>query len=238
VTSGDVDGDGKAEIITAPGAGGGPHIKIFRADGTVFKEFFAYDSRFHGGIYIASADVNNDGKAEIITAPGAGGGPHVRVLNSDGTSVKEFMAYDANFHGGIDVAAFQNGSSVVIATAPGRGGGPHIKLFDGNGIITKEFFAYDGNFNVGLRITVGNIRTSSTSPEIAVLPATSAGPHLKVFGLDGIELSSGFAGFEEWWRSGYDLAAITGDVVMVSGAGRRVSVRKADDFISRDRFRN
>jgi hypothetical protein len=235
VAAADVDGDGKAEIITAPGFGGGPHIKIFKADGTLLKQFFAYDSRFHGGVNISAADLNNDNKAEIITAPGKGGGPHVKVLSLDGVSVKEFMAYDPGFHGGVDVAAAQNGNAAVIATTPGPGGGPHVKLFDGSGVMTKEFFAYDGKFTVGLRVTLGNIRTGSSAPEVAVLPATAAGPHLKTFSLDGTELDSEFAGFEEWWRSGYDLAAISSDIYIVSGAGRRVSVRSANDFSNQNK---
>jgi hypothetical protein len=225
VAVGDIDGDGKAEIITAPGSGGGPHIRIFKADGNIVNEFFAYDSRFRGGVYISAADLDNDGKAEIITGPGATGGPHIKVFSGTGKVIKEFLAYTSNFKGGVDVAAAKQGSSGVIVTAPGAGGGPHIKVFDNTGSLTNEFFAYDGSFNLGVRVTAGNLDSDSAAPEIATLPATGGGPHLKVFQLDGTLGFSNFAAFEPWWRSGYDLAATKDSVYIGSGPGRRASLR-------------
>ena len=56
---GDVNRDGTADIIAAAGPGGGPHVKIFDgATGALIREFFAYDSSFHGGVTVAAADVN------------------------------------------------------------------------------------------------------------------------------------------------------------------------------------
>jgi hypothetical protein len=53
----DLDGDGRAEIITAPGAGAGPHVKAFRRnpDGSITEvtSFFAYDPGFLGGVFVA-----------------------------------------------------------------------------------------------------------------------------------------------------------------------------------------
>ncbi len=43
------------------GPGGGPHIKIFKKDGTLLKEFFAYDPLFRGGVNVTAADLDNDG---------------------------------------------------------------------------------------------------------------------------------------------------------------------------------
>src|SRR5439155_27166985 len=85
VATGDVNGDGVPDIITAPGAGGGPHIKVFDgATGQLITQFMAYTPSFAGGVYVAAGDVNGDGKADIITGAGAGGGPHVKVF--DGTT--------------------------------------------------------------------------------------------------------------------------------------------------------
>ena len=84
VAAGDVDGDGRADIITGAGAGGGPHVRIW--SGADFHEiggFFAYHPAFPGGVTVAAGDVDGDGRADIITGAGPGGGPHVRVWNGD-----------------------------------------------------------------------------------------------------------------------------------------------------------
>src|SRR5206468_8107956 len=68
VAAGDVNGDGTPDIITAAGPGGGPHVKVFNGlGGTLISSFFAYDLGFGGGVYVAAADVNGDGRAEVIT---------------------------------------------------------------------------------------------------------------------------------------------------------------------------
>src|SRR5262249_896879 len=78
------------------GKGGGPHVRVQETvTGRFIADFMAYDTVFRGGVRVANADVNGDGVADIITAPGPGGGPHVKVF--DGTDLHllySFMAYD------------------------------------------------------------------------------------------------------------------------------------------------
>ena len=91
VAAADLTGDGVAEIITGAGPGGGPHVRAFSLAGGVVTEvasFFAYDPAFPGGVDVAAADLTGDGVAEIITGAGPGGGPHVRVLDVSGVTVK------------------------------------------------------------------------------------------------------------------------------------------------------
>ena len=104
VALGDVDGDGEDEIVTGPGRGEKPLIKIFSFNGTLKNEFLAYGEGFRGGVDVSVADVTGDGHQDIITAPGAGGGPHVRVFNYDGVPRASFFAYDKDFHGGIEIS--------------------------------------------------------------------------------------------------------------------------------------
>jgi hypothetical protein len=146
VAVGDTNGDGFADIITAPGFGGGPLVKVF--DGVtagLLLAFNAYDSNFFGGVYVAVGDVNGDGKADIIT--GADGAPHVKVFSgADNALLDSFMAFNPSFGGGVRVAAVDaNGDGKAdIVTGPGPGQPPEVKVFDAVSLAAiDDFFAYD-----------------------------------------------------------------------------------------------
>ncbi|HYE22590.1 MAG TPA: M23 family metallopeptidase, partial [Verrucomicrobiae bacterium] len=158
----DVNGDNVGEIITAPRSGGGPHVKIFSASGQELGGFMAYDPRFKGGINVSSVDINGDGTDEIITAPGRGGGPHVRVFNMNGVEQAAFFAYDTSFTAGIDVAGYSAdlGQNAFIVTAPNTGGGPHVKIFNETGTLISQFMAYDPAHLGGVRVSLGQINSS------------------------------------------------------------------------------
>ncbi|MEW6407309.1 MAG: VCBS repeat-containing protein [Patescibacteria group bacterium] len=75
---GDVNGDGKAEIIVGAGQGGGPQVKIFsfqanlkssqEIEGKISElgNFFAFHPKMRHGVRIATLDFDDDGKDEII----------------------------------------------------------------------------------------------------------------------------------------------------------------------------
>ncbi len=102
LASGDLNGDGTIEIVTGAGRGGGPHIKIYSSDGRLLNPgFFAYDKKFRGGVSVSVGDVNGDGKAEIVTGAGRGGGPHIRIFNAAGQPLSGFFAKDKRERQGI-----------------------------------------------------------------------------------------------------------------------------------------
>lgn len=104
VSAGDLNGDGKAEIITGAGPGGSPHVKAFTAGGVATLSFYAYDPAFSGGVRVAVRDVNRDGVNDIVTGAGPGGGPHVKAFDGrTATGLQSYFASSPDEHGGVFV---------------------------------------------------------------------------------------------------------------------------------------
>jgi hypothetical protein len=125
VAAGDVNGDARADLITGAGAGGGPHVRVFGGtDAEALHSFFAYDVNFTGGTRVAAGDFDNDGRADILTGPGTGGGPHVRAFDGDNLNpLTSFFAFEAGFTAGVFVAApAAAGGQPLHAVALGGGG--------------------------------------------------------------------------------------------------------------------
>src|SRR5205085_1351408 len=102
VAAGDVNGDGFADVITGIGTGGGPHVEAFSgADGHQLASFYAYDPSFAGGVRVGATDVNGDGKADILSGAGLGGGPHVKAFDLSLNQLASFYGFDPVFSGGI-----------------------------------------------------------------------------------------------------------------------------------------
>lgn len=184
VATGDFNGDGKIDIITGAGAGGGPHVKVF--DGatdfnTTTHSFFAYDQAFRGGVYVALGDFNGDHHAELVTSPGPGGGPHVKTWRGVGTTgtpvqYENYMAYDEAFRGGVSIACadMDNDGRTDLVTGALKGGGPHAKFFSGrtDNVIMSQF-VYPEEMKAGIAVAAGYI-FGERSPAFVVGPATAS----------------------------------------------------------------
>lgn len=112
VAAGDVNGDGKDEIITGVEKGGGPQVRIYEVKSgenevsLLSSGFFAFDKNFRGGVNLAAGDVDLDGEQEIIAAVAGQDKPIIRIFKQDGTRVKnDFLAYSNSFKGGVNVAS-------------------------------------------------------------------------------------------------------------------------------------
>lgn len=106
VAAANIDQVGYDEIIVGAGIGGGPQVQVFDPQNNVLGSFFVYNPSFHGGVRVSAADINNDGTLEVITSPGATGGPHVKAVDLKGRVLLEYFAFGADYTGGIQTIAF------------------------------------------------------------------------------------------------------------------------------------
>jgi hypothetical protein len=178
VAVGDVLGNGQAVIITGADSGGGPHVEVFSPDGRLLDSFMAYSPYFRGGVRVAAGDVDGDGQADIITAPGPGGGPDVRVYSGrTGALIREFMAYDPGFTGGVYVAAGDvNGDHHAdIITGEGADSAGVVEVFSGtDGVILESDLAYASGVSDGVHVAAfgtnnGEIVTAAADEPVQVL---------------------------------------------------------------------
>ncbi|HET6574300.1 MAG TPA: FG-GAP-like repeat-containing protein [Fimbriiglobus sp.] len=136
---GDVSGDELPDLVVAAGTGGGPRVAVFdgrsvrgRSDAPtrLTADFFAFEPTMQTGANVAVADLNGDGRGEVIAGAGTGGAP--RVTAFDGRAlmsgyravVADFFASDPTGRGGVRVAALDlNGDARVdVVTGSGQGG--------------------------------------------------------------------------------------------------------------------
>ena len=200
VGTGDINGDGIPDIITGAGDGGGPHIRVFNGAGSQITptptdiggplgSFFAFDPNFAGGAFVASGDVNGDGRDDIIVGAGAGGGPRVTVFgtsqavytatNNMRTTIVDFFAFPSNFAGGVTVGSTQGSDADGIddiITGTGPGGGPAVGVWSGDtgsAVQLASFYAFAPTFPGGVLVS-GGVNTQSSSSSLSSLDSLFA----------------------------------------------------------------
>jgi uncharacterized delta-60 repeat protein len=182
VAAGDINNDGRAEIVITPDQGGGPNVVVFslNPDGSLSspKSFFAFGNpSFRGGARPAMGDINGDSRADIAIGAGFLGGPNVEihdgmaVANGDFTTLvlPAFFAFNRS-----DAASLRNGVFLSIGdingdgfadliAGGGPGGGPRVLVLDGRMLSEQNiagayanpvanFFFGDPNDRGGVRV--------------------------------------------------------------------------------------
>jgi FG-GAP repeat len=245
VATADVDGDGTDDIVVGAGTGGAGRVRVFSGKTqAVLFDIFAYDANFRGGAFVAAGDLDGDGKAEVVTGAGVGGGSHVRAFKLDGTVVANYFAFEPAFRGGVTVAVGDSNKDgvmeIVAGAGPGVGAGPRVQARQNNTVVA-DYFAFDTNKNQGVYVTAGTfgiaaaLGTPSTSEvrllsggkfttyetgftggvrlgkfdlgndgvdEILTAPGIGGGSRIQAFSASGTQVLNTFA-FDNLARSGY-----------------------------------
>ena len=167
--SADVDGDGYADIVTAPGPGLSTQLRVYSgADGHLLRSWLGFEEGFTGGAFVAAGDLNGDGFTDIVTSPDAGGGARVRVFDGkSGLVVADFFGIDdPAFRGGCRIALGDiSGDGVPdLVVSAGAGGGPRVAIFDGAALgrgqavkLVADFFIFEPVLRDGVFVSVGDI---------------------------------------------------------------------------------
>jgi hypothetical protein len=243
----DVNGDGIPDIIVAPGPGIGPIIHVY--DGVtgqlfpgVLGTFYAYTSNFGGGVYVAAADVNGDGYADIITGPDAGPqSPIVNVFSGNpaqATSLSpglllSFPATSSGFRGGVRVAAgnVTGDGRPEIITGLGLGAQPQVRVFQGNtgqpvpGPLGTGILAFETGTSGGILVAVGNVLGNGSHYQIIVGGVNNNSPRVRVFDGTSGQILSDFPVLTPSFGGGVRVGAVdyadvgTFDILVSGGPG-------------------
>ncbi len=146
VAVGDLDRDGRAEIVLGADRGGGPQVNVCNVNGTVLRSFYAFTPSFTGGVRVAVGDFGNPRGADILTGAGPGGGPQVTLFDGRTlVALYSFYGLNPNFRGGVYVAAGDlTGDGIAdFIVGAGEGGLPQVSIYDGlqRGLLSS-FYAF------------------------------------------------------------------------------------------------
>lgn len=205
IAIGDIDGDGKADIVAALGAASKnpAEIAAYRTDGTLIpgSDFIAMNTMY--GAKVAAADFDGDGKAEIVVGAGANSRnpAQVRVFTYNSGAISDtginFNAFTVK--GGVNVATGDiDGDGIPeLITAAGANylALPEIKVWkiDTSSLMWSivdtgiKFIAFSGKY--GANVTTGDLNGDGIN-EIIVSsgPDPYRGPNIiKAFNGNGTE---------------------------------------------------
>ncbi|MFH0951685.1 MAG: phosphodiester glycosidase family protein [Patescibacteria group bacterium] len=131
----DMNSDGRDEIVTGPQYGA-PHVQIFEIKPNLIKRvspgFYAFDPAYRGGVDVGGADIDGDGRKEILVSRGNDATPLVAAYNNHEILQKAFFAYSTGFTGGVQVAGGDVDGDMIdeIIVIPRSGGGPNVRIID------------------------------------------------------------------------------------------------------------
>jgi serralysin len=158
VAVGDVNGDGKADIITAPMTGTNP-VHIY--DGATFKLLRSITpfGSFSGGLFVAAGDLDGDGKAEVIVSQDGIANAKVRIFNGNtgaqiGSDLTPFAGVSPQPQGARIMVVDRDGdgkADIVVGSGPNGNG--RIRTFKGTTLqLLNEITPFASNFLGGVYV--------------------------------------------------------------------------------------
>ncbi len=107
VAIGDIDQDGKNEVVVGTGRGVVAELFVYNEDmSKIEKRYKPFNNSYKNGMTVAIGDVNGDSKVELIVASRSGRDPLVKIYKKDFKKVSEFKV----------ASTFNDGNLVTLTT--------------------------------------------------------------------------------------------------------------------------
>lgn len=199
VASGDVDGDGRAEVITGAGPGEVSRVRIYNGvTGALQGKYFPFAQQYRGGVTVAAGDVDGDGKADIIAGSGTGMRSTVKVFKgTTGALLSTIQPFAAGYTQGVTVGSGDiNGdghADIVVGMAGGAGGA--VKVYSGaNNALLRALNPYGAGYTGGINLSVAELTGDSKADIVTGTMQGNIRPVVKVFnGANYAQVDSFFA---------------------------------------------
>lgn len=185
--AGDINGDGIDELVVAPGRGIAGPVKVYPLGSTTPSyAFYPYGTAYRGGIELACADVNNDGRKDIITGMSLGiGTVNVYTVNGVASLYRTFRGAPAGYAGGVRIAAadfgtYENGVLVSpnldgkaeVVVGPNAGTLARVGIYDlspATPKLARTIIPFGPGYTGGVTLSTGNYGLDPThTPDIFV----------------------------------------------------------------------
>lgn len=212
ITAGDVDMDGKDELIVGAGEGGKPWVKIFEIDGTLLKKFYAFNKSYDGGVDVAVGDINNDNIDEIAVSKFSGEKSRVKVFNYSDQAVyfskKVFPKLNTSV--AIDMGDVDLDYNDELIVGTGEGVRSRVKFYDiltndQDGVkLSTKLLPFNRNVKTGIDVAGGDLNGDG-SFDVAVSKLSGDRGMIKVFNYSSNSLLQRFSVFRKKHKSGANI---------------------------------
>ncbi|MFM8635681.1 MAG: hypothetical protein ACKOEX_12885 [Planctomycetia bacterium] len=211
VATGDLNGDGIDEIITAPGRGRVGEIRVFEVVGNTAQWLTSYRSfpfgpTYRGGLEVAVGRLNTDIFGDIIAGQSTGAG-FVRgflTTGTNGTSIatspyRSFRGFPSPYNAGIKLTSADLGSYVNSTWTPGvldgiseivvgsnSGIRATVRVWDVNATprVVRTILPFAANYRGGVTLATGRYN-SDIVPDIFVGAGIRGSSQLEIWSVTG-----------------------------------------------------